>query len=180
MQVITPQSLFEKLQKGEVDLIDVRTPIEYQEVSIQGSRNLPLDNLDVAAFMDVRDQSPGESLYVVCRSGARGQRACERFMASGFQDVVNVDGGVIAWEAAKLPVVRGRKVMSLERQVRIAAGFFILLGAFLGHFVHEGFFGISAFVGAGLIFAGLTDSCAMGILISKMPWNQTPLGKVNH
>ena len=74
--------------------------------------------------------------------------------------------------AAGLPVVRGKKVMSLERQVRIAAGFIVLVGALLGFFVHPYFTGISAFVGAGLMFAGITDSCAMGMLIAKMPWNQ--------
>jgi hypothetical protein len=71
-----------------------------------------------------------------------------------------------------LPVVEGKKVMSLERQVRIAAGSLVLIGAAVGQFVHPGGFGLSAFIGAGLVFAGLTDTCGMGMMIAKMPWNR--------
>ena len=74
--------------------------------------------------------------------------------------------------AAGLPVVRGKKAISLERQVRIAAGSLGLLGAVLGGFVHPAFLGLSAFVGAGLIFAGVTDTCGMGLVLTRMPWNQ--------
>ena len=62
--------------------------------------------------------------------------------------------------------------MSLERQVRIAAGFLVLMGAVIGHFVHLGGYGLSAFIGAGLVFAGVTDTCGMGMLIARMPWNR--------
>lgn len=78
----------------------------------------------------------------------------------------------MAWEAAGLPVVRGKKAISLERQVRIAAGLLVLLGAILGFFVNPSFIGISAFVGAGLVFAGITDTCGMAMMLAKMPWNQ--------
>jgi len=71
-----------------------------------------------------------------------------------------------------LPVVRGKKSIPLERQVRIAAGFLVLLGAVLGFFVHPYFIGLSAFVGAGLMFAGITDTCGMALVLAKMPWNQ--------
>ena len=74
--------------------------------------------------------------------------------------------------SAGLPVVRGKSAMSLERQVRIAAGFLALLGALFGFFVHPNYFGLSAFVGAGLMFAGITDTCGMAMLIARMPWNQ--------
>ncbi len=93
-------------------------------------------------------------------------------MKAGYDNIVNVDGGTSAWEAAGLPVVRGKKAMSLERQVRIAAGFLVFLGAALGYFVNPAWIGLSAFVGAGLMFAGITDTCAMGMMIAKMPWNQ--------
>ena len=87
-------------------------------------------------------------------------------------DVASVEGGTSAWDADGLPVVRGRKSMSLERQVRIAAGTLVLSGVVLGFAIHPGFFGLSGFVGAGLIFAGITDTCAMGMMIAKMPWNR--------
>ena len=85
---------------------------------------------------------------------------------------VNVEGGTLAWEQAGLPVVRGKKAMSLERQVRIAAGSLVVLGTALGAFVHPGFLGLSAFVGAGLVFAGVTDTCGMGMVLARMPWNR--------
>ncbi|MBY0459619.1 MAG: DUF2892 domain-containing protein, partial [Gemmataceae bacterium] len=84
---------------------------------------------------------------------------------------VNVEGGTLACVEAGLPVFRGRKMMSLERQVRIAAGSLVLLGVGLS-FVHEAFLGVSGFVGAGLVFAGVTDTCGMGLLLARMPWNR--------
>ena len=85
---------------------------------------------------------------------------------------MNVERGTQAWQEAGLPVVRGKKILSLERQVRIAAGILVLIGAMLGWIIHPAFTGMSAFVGAGLVFSGITDSCAMGMLLAKMPWNQ--------
>jgi hypothetical protein len=84
---------------------------------------------------------------------------------------VNVEGGTRAWVACGLPVTRGKKAVSLERQVRITAGALVLLGVGLG-FVHPAFFGIAAFVGGGLLFSGLTDTCGMGLLLAQMPWNR--------
>jgi rhodanese-related sulfurtransferase len=117
-----------------------------------------------------------EPLYVICRSGSRGQKACEQFQKAGFTNVQNVDGGTLACIDAGLPVVRGRKAISLERQVRIAAGSLVLAGV-LGSFVHPAAIGLAAFVGAGLIFSGITDTCGMGMLLARMPWNQCPAVK---
>ena len=86
--------------------------------------------------------------------------------------MVNVQGGTAAWEQAGLPVVRGKKAVSLERQVRIVAGFLALTGALLGFFVNIHFIWLSAFIGAGLMFAGITDTCGMGMMLAKMPWNR--------
>jgi rhodanese-related sulfurtransferase len=172
MQTITPQQLAQKQQEGQVDLIDVRTPVEFREIHVVGARNTPLDSLDPQAVVQSRNGSGDEPLYVICRTGNRAGKAAQQFIDAGFTNVVNVDGGTQAWDAAGLPVVRGKKAISLERQVRIAAGFLIVLGAVLGFFVHPYFIGICAFVGAGLMFAGITDSCAMGLMLAKMPWNQ--------
>lgn len=166
---ISVRELADRDAQGNVDLIDVRTPLEFQEVRAATARNVPLDRLDPHEVMKNRNGGP---LYLICKSGARGGKAQQKFVEAGYSDVINVEGGTEAWVAAGLPVVRGKKVMSLERQVRIAAGFIVLVGALLGIFVHPYFAGISAFVGAGLMFAGITDTCAMGMLIAKMPWNQ--------
>lgn len=169
---INAVSLAELSKKGGVELIDVRTPIEFREVHATFARNFPLDALDAHAVMKSRNGSADEPLYVICKSGARGAKARQKFIDAGFTNIVNVDGGTEAWVAAGLPVVRGKKAVSLERQVRIAAGFIVLIGALLGIFVHPWLAGISAFVGAGLMFAGITDSCVMGMMIARMPWNQ--------
>jgi rhodanese-related sulfurtransferase len=113
-------------------------------------------------------------LYFICRSGSRGKQACEKLLAAGLVDVVNVEGGTVAWEQAGLPVVRGKKSISLERQVRIAAGALVLMGALLAYFAHPVWIGLAAFVGAGLMFAGITDTCGMGMILARMPWNQVP------
>lgn len=155
----------------DIELIDVRTPVEFREVRATPARNVPLDSLDPAEVMEGRSD-PQKPLHVICKSGARGAKAQQKFLDAGFENVVNVEGGTEAWAAAGLPVVRGKKAMSLERQVRIVAGFLVLVGALLAIFVDARFAAISAFVGAGLMFAGITDTCGMGMLLAKMPWNQ--------
>jgi len=158
-------------QDGEADIVDVRTAPEFRELHAAGAENVPRDALDPYAVM--KDRNPDEPLYVICKSGARGARACQKFSDAGFSNVMNIEGGTQAWDAAGLPVVRGRKAVSLERQVRIAAGFLVLSGALatiVTGIVYLAF--IPAFIGAGLMFAGVTDSCAMGMLIARMPWNR--------
>lgn len=172
MSTITPQELAQLSSSGKVVvLIDVRTPVEFREVHVDFARNVPLDRLDPATLHSERSSSTDEPLYVICRSGARGQQACEKLAAAGL-NVVNVAGGVSAWDAAGLPVVRGQKSISLERQVRIAAGFLTLLGTVLALTVHPYFALLSAFVGAGLMFSGITDTCGMAMVLARMPWNQ--------
>ena len=172
VNAIKPQQLAELCKDGKkIEVIDVRTPVEFQEVHIEIARNVPLDRLDPVALMQARNGLANEPLYVVCRSGSRGQQACEKFLKAGFTNVVNIEGGTMACVEAGLPVVRGKKAISLERQVRIAAGSLVLLGVGLS-FVHPAFIGLSAFVGAGLVFAGITDTCGMGMILARMPWNQ--------
>jgi rhodanese-related sulfurtransferase len=171
--IISPRDLDELHRGGKhVELIDVRTPLEFREVHAKYARNVPLDSLDPKALMDARNGSQSEPLYVICRSGSRAQQACDKFVAAGYANVVNVEGGTQAWDAAGLPVVRGKKAISLERQVRIAAGSLVIVGAVLGWLVHPAFISIAAFVGAGLVFAGITDNCGMAMMLGKMPWNR--------
>jgi rhodanese-related sulfurtransferase len=169
---ITARELDEQRRAGQpAELIDVRTPAEYREVHAEGARLVPLDRLDPKTIRSEQGNTAAP-VYLLCRTGGRAKKACEQFLAAGYQDVYVVEGGTQAWEQAGLPVVRGRKTISLERQVRIAAGLLVLLGTALGAFVHIGFLGIAGFVGAGLVFAGLTDWCGMGMLLARAPWNQ--------
>jgi rhodanese-related sulfurtransferase len=150
---------------------DVRTPAEFAAVHVARARSMPLDQLDPAAVSAGRSTCD-EPIYVICQYGARGASAAERLAAAGIAPVFNIEGGTSAWEKAGLPVERsGGKVISLERQVRIAAGSLVLIGLVLAKLIHPAFAGLCAFVGAGLVFAGVTDYCGMGMLLAKMPWN---------
>jgi rhodanese-related sulfurtransferase len=171
MMTIAPSEVADRRKRGEsIEMIDVRTPVEFRTAHCPDARNIPLDRLDPASVM--KNRPADRPLFVICQSGGRARKACERFIAAGYTNVVNVEGGTGGWIAAGLPVVRGKSVISLERQVRIGAGLMVFAGVLLGWFVHPGFLGLSAFVGAGLMFAGLTDWCGMGLLLAKMPWNQ--------
>lgn len=170
MKMIPPIELQNLLaaQPG-LPLLDVRTPVEFAEIHVPQARNVPLDQLQPGTLQLLKDQP----VYLLCRSGQRAAKAAEKFAKAGFLQPVVVTGGTLAWIDANLPVIRGQsKVISLERQVRIAAGALVLTGVLLGWFVHRGFYGVAAFVGAGLVFAGVTDFCGMGLLLAKLPWNR--------
>jgi rhodanese-related sulfurtransferase len=170
MKTISPLDL-NKLFAAQPGLavLDVRTPVEFAEVHVPQARNVPLDQLQPGAVQVPKDQP----VYLLCRSGQRATKAAEQLAKQGFANPIVVEGGTLAWIAANLPVTRSAvKVISLERQVRIAAGSLVLIGVLLGWFVHRGFYGLAAFVGAGLVFAGITDFCGMGLLLAKLPWNR--------
>lgn len=167
---ISPSQLAELCKRGTIDLIDVRTPVEFREVHVKLARNVPLDQLDPAAL--ARNGDKDKPLYILCRSGSRGRQACEKFLAAGYTNIVNIEGGTLACIEAGLPMVWGMKAISLERQVRIAAGSLVLVGVMLGWLVHPALYGLSAFIGAGLVFAAITDTCGMGMILARMPWNQ--------
>ncbi len=171
---IAPDQLEElRRQNQPVALIDVRTPAEYRTQHAVGAENVPLDELRDARLRELVARGAGEPLYVICQSGTRAQKACGILAEAGAPQVVNVQGGTAAWTAAGLPTVRGKPTMALERQVRIAAGSLILVGVALAWLVHPAFVGLSAFIGAGLVFSGVTDTCGMGLVLAKMPWNRT-------
>ncbi len=174
---VTPATLADRRRRGDkLTLIDVRTPAEYGEVHVDFARNVPLDRLTPQDIAGLGGDGP---VYFVCKSGGRSHKACEKMLAAGIDKVVSVEGGTAACEAAGLPVIRGRKVMSLERQVRIAAGALVAIGAALAAFGPDAPVnwkvigaGLAGFVGCGLVFAGVTDTCGMAMLLARMPWNQ--------
>ncbi len=157
------------IQNHNVLFLDVRTPAEFEEAHIEDSVLHPLSELDgetVGRLAEGKD-----TCVLICRSGNRAKQAAEKLDAYGLPSLSILDGGVQAWEAAGLPLKRGANMMSLERQVRIAAGSLVFVGAILGYFVNPVWIALSGFVGAGLVFAGITDTCGMGMLIARMPWN---------
>lgn len=173
LQTITPLEVEHRRRQGEtIDLIDVRTPAEFRSLHAAAARSLPLDELSGPVLQELAERASKETVYLICQQGGRGRTACQKLRDAGGAQVVNVEGGTLAWAAAGLPVVRGKPSMSLERQVRIGAGALVLAGLALAHWVHPGFVGLSAFVGAGLIFSGVTDICGMAFVLAKMPWNR--------
>jgi rhodanese-related sulfurtransferase len=169
---ISVAELADRMRSGKIDLIDVRTPAEFREVHASPARNIPLDALDSKMLQRRLLENEAAPIYLICRSGNRSVKASERLSTAGYANVVNVEGGTLAWQQAGLPVVRGKKTISLERQVRIAAGLIALIGGALALLVHPLFALIPALVGAGLVFAGITDTCGMGMILARMPWNQ--------
>ena len=170
MKTITPSELQVILTaQPSAPVIDVRTPMEFAEVHVPQARSVPLDELKPGALALPKDQP----VYLLCRSGQRASKAAEKMLQEGFAQPVVVAGGTLAWIDANLPVTRSAvKVISLERQVRFVAGALVLTGMLLAHWVNFNFIWLSGLVGAGLVFAGITDFCGMGLLLAKMPWNK--------
>lgn len=174
MKTITVHELNQRLgQEPSLALVDVRTPVEFAEVHVPQAKPLPLDQLNPQALAEDGTANKDKPVYLLCRSGQRATKAAQAFATAGYHEPVVVEGGTLAWIDAGLPVTRGVvKVISLERQVRIVAGSLVFLGSALTWLVHPGFLVLPAFVGAGLVFAGVTDFCGMGLLLAKAPWNQ--------
>jgi len=170
MRTITPVELQQILTaQPSSPVIDVRTPVEFAEVHVPQACSVPLDELKPGSLQLQKEQP----VYLLCRSGQRATKAAEKFEKEGFSQTIVVEGGTLAWIESNLPVMRSTvKVISLERQVRIAAGAIVFTGVLLAHFVNPNFIWLSGFVGAGLLFAGITDFCGMGLLLAKMPWNK--------
>ncbi len=154
----------------QLRLLDVRTPGEFEAAHLAGSYNIPLDTLPEHAA-EIRN-AVGRPIVLVCQSGSRAAKAADLLKTAGLTDVAVMEGGMNRWLVEARAVIRGTPRMSLERQVRIAAGAMAAAGGFLALAVHPAFAALSAFVGSGLVFSGLTDTCMMGMLIAKAPWNR--------
>jgi len=159
-------------EDASVRILDVRTAGEFEGAHIAGSYNVPLDLLGEHA-QDVRMASG--PVVLVCQSGARAARAEQLLRAAGLANVHVLEGGIKDWMEQGMPVRRLRARMSLERQVRIAAGAMTALGAIAALIISPLFALIPAFVGSGLVFAGATDTCAMGLLLARLPYNRSAL-----
>ncbi len=170
MTPISPQRAATLMRDGAT-LVDIRERDEYAREHIEGARHHALSTLDRA-----HPARPGDAVLIFhCKSGARTAQAAQQ-IASGTPAGVEtyiLDGGIDAWKKAGLPVIVDRKApIPVMRQVQIGAGSLVLLGAILGATVSPGFYALSAFVGAGLIFAGATGFCGMARVLELMPWNR--------
>lgn len=170
---ISPADLKRKLDNGEAILIDIRESDEHAREHILGARLAPLSAIDAHDF----DREHGKTAVFHCKSGMRTQANAAKLLGRGFAHAFYLEGGIEAWKQANLPVHANPKApLEIMRQVQITAGLLILTGAVLGWLVHPGFYALSAFVGAGLTFAGATGWCGMAMLLKTMPWNRGGLG----
>jgi rhodanese-related sulfurtransferase len=151
-------------------VLDVRSPGEFQTAHIQGSYNLPLDRLPgVAAQLG---GLRGQTVALVCRTGVQAAQAETVLRGAGLDAAHVLEGGIEGWERAGLPLERGRGAWSIERQVRAIAGGLVLAGVVGSLTVNRKLLFLSGFVGGGLLFAGLSDTCMMGNLLLRLPYNR--------
>jgi rhodanese-related sulfurtransferase len=171
---LTPAQIESKLAEGRAVLIDVREEFEHAEEKIEGAALHPLSKLDAA---EVEKTAEGREILLHCRSGNRSGKAMAKLAESGVS-ASHLAGGIEAWKASGRPVERSARAprIGVMRQVQITAGFLVLIGVLLGAFVSEWFLVLSGFVGAGLMFAGVSGWCGMAMLLAKMPWNKTGCG----
>jgi len=168
MQTITASALAHMQQQGVVNLIDVRTPAEFGATHAKGATNIPLDRLDPSSLAYCN----GNTVYFICKSGIRAQKAMEKLAESGFSNMVQVEGGTDAWVKAKLPVQKGQKALGLEQQVRLIVGGMALTGAGIVLAGQPMGLALVAFMGLGMVYAGITDTCGMAMVLAKAPWNR--------
>ncbi len=176
--LVQPARIDQLLADGApIRLLDVRTPAEFESVHIRGAYNVPLDTL--GEHREELRLHVREPVVLVCRSGQRARQAEQALRAIGMENLHILDGGMNAWEAAELPVERGQPRLSLERQVRIGAGALAATGGILALLVNPLFAIVPAFVGSGLVFAGVTNFCPMAVLLGKLPYNRVGACDVN-
>jgi len=154
------------------EILDVRTPPEFTSAHVPGAKLLPLTDLRPADYL--KSHSPGNPIYIVCQSGGRARKAIELFEKCGCDDAVLVEGGTQAWIDAGLPVNRGTtNVLPIMRQVQIVVGALSVVSAVLALTVSVWFAVIPLLLGGGLLFAGITGTCGMALLLARMPWNRS-------
>ncbi|MEU8344824.1 rhodanese-like domain-containing protein [Spirillospora sp. NPDC048832] len=151
-------------------LLDVRTPAEFAASHIPGSYNVPLDTLREHGA-ELRGSL--DEVVLVCRTGGRAAQAERALVEAGMTNVHILDGGIVAWEAAGAPLNQNRSRWDLDRQVRLVAGLLVLIGV-VGGLAVPGLEWLAAAVGAGLAIAALTNTCMMGMLLAKLPFNRAP------
>ncbi|VUD40546.1 Inner membrane protein YgaP [Thalassocella blandensis] len=165
-----------KKQNPNITVIDLRTPAEVDKEKLADCHCLPVHEFSaekLTSLIQNSGKNSNEPVYLLCQSGKRAELATQKLANHPTLKTVILEGGLNAIKLEGMTTIRTtRKSIPLERQVRITAGSLVLLGVLLGFTVTPAFFYLSAFIGAGLIFSGITDTCPMAMLIARMPWNQ--------
>lgn len=166
--VIDATTLKEYLEERSIILVDVREAAEYSIERITGAKRVSL-----SAFDSQKIKAEGKKFVLYCQSGKRSTQAAQKLFADGFDEVIHLEGGLNAWKQAGYPVEKSKNPpMSIMRQVQIVAGSLVIVGTVLGTLISPWFLILSGFVGSGLVFAGITNTCALGMLLAQMPWSK--------
>lgn len=176
MKLISSKEAKKKLDEKTGIIIDVRSPAEFESEHINGAYNIPIDRIkefEEDIFKTKKD------IMLICRSGARANNACVLIQDHlNNRDVYVIEGGIVAWEHNKFDVIYGKNHWALDRQVRLLAGFLVTLGVVLGFFVSNYFLLLSLFIGLGLMFAAISNTCGMAYMLSKLPYNQVKYNSI--
>jgi rhodanese-related sulfurtransferase len=171
LNLISPIEAKKLLDENKAIIIDVREPAEYESECIKDAKLIPVAEICKEKLPNTK----GKKIIIHCRGGKRGGTACEKLLSEDASlEIYNIEGGISAWASSGLPTQKGgRNILPLDRQVQLTIGLSVLLGSLLAYFVDINFIIIPAFFGSGLIFAALTGTCALGLVIAKMPWNKS-------
>jgi len=171
---ITPAEARRRLDEGSAVLVDIREPVEHAREAIPGARLCPLSQLNRQTLSALVDEKAPAVIFH-CQGGKRTSDNADRLRACGTPQAYLLEGGLAGWKSAGYPTRIDRtQPIELQRQVQIAAGSLILLGLLLAWMVSPFFVGLTAFVGLGLVFAGLSGWCGMARLLAVLPWNRVP------
>ena len=173
VQSVSPAELSRQLSesRSDIQLIDVRTPVEFENEHIEGSLNIPLDELDGRTGELLQDHR----LVMICRTGNRAGKAATKLAPLG-HSVAVLTGGIVDWKSVALPLATGKQRLPLERQVQLTIGLILLSSVTAGFLIDPLFFIVPGFIGAGLTFAGATGFCGLAMLLAKAPWNKVDSG----
>ena len=166
---LRPEELQDRIQDAVV--VDVRTPGEFESVHIPQARNLPLDEIDAHVDQLRREAEAGKEIVLVCRAGGRAHQAQEKLEAAGLPTLPILEGGMLAWQQSDGDIVQDVIRWDLERQVRFVAGAIVLLSILVSIAFPPARF-VAGFVGAGLVFAAVTNTCGMAMVLSRLPYNR--------
>lgn len=171
---IEPTAVYEMLSEGApIRLVDVRSSAEFYFNHAAGADSIPLREIEsgraVAELLGER-----RSLYLICASGARAERAARRLQAAGGFNLALVEGGTRGWSRRGLPTRSLARNIPLERQWQIAVGAVLLLVLAKGTLLHPMFLGLAGVVGLALIANGLSARLDLARWLTRLPWNRRP------
>lgn len=162
------KSFADLIKKRSVSLIDVREPFEHASAHISGSKLVPLGKISCDKLPENK-----KSVALYCKLGKRSLAAAEKLLSENKDlELYSLSGGIVSWQAAGLPTKSQNNALPIERQTQICIGLIVLIGCTLGHFVNYNFYALSAFMGCGLIFAGVSGFCGLAKLLGQLPWNK--------